>query len=202
MWRRDTKTGLISLLLATVAAVSARAGDPIYCRCGFDSSSGYSAVGTRAVCSSFTKEKACTIAFGGLGAQSAIANSIGVDPRKLADDAFKLTLQNLDAVRTGTLDRISNVDYLREAIVVYMRAAYLREDARIDAATLKDLDQEVQSFAKELSGQIADVFASKRPPFETQWKDRHTIDVERGALRFAYNKEITVVAVFFRAEQR
>jgi hypothetical protein len=199
---RRAIAGLISFLVPVVAMASARAGDQIFCQCKFDPSSGYSAVGIRSACSSFTKEKSCKIAFGGLGAQDEIAAKVGIDPKKLKDEAFKLTLENLEADLNNAPERIANPAYLQEAIIVYMRAAYLRDGQDVDISTLRDLDEQVQGFARELSGQITEVFLSKRAPFEVRWRDRGTVEVDKGAVRFTYDQRMVVVAVFFRSGPR
>jgi hypothetical protein len=195
---RRAIAGLISFLLPMLAAAPGQAGDQIFCQCKFDPSSGYSAVGIRSACSSFTKEKSCKIAFGGLGSQGAIAAQIGVDPSKLRDEAFRLTFQTLEADLRNQPEQISTPAFLQEAIVVYMRAAYLREGVDVDPSTLRDLDEQVQSFAKEYSSEIADVFQSKREPFDRPWKERHRVEVQKGAVRFTYDQRMVVVAVFFR----
>jgi hypothetical protein len=184
-------------LISAIAALSARAAEPIRCSCDFVPKSGYSAVGTRAACSSFTIEKkACTIAFGGTGAKDLLASNVGVDPGQLASQAFNLAIENLAAVRYDSPGQISNPEFLQQAIVVYMRVAYLRTNVDIDAKTLSDLDNQVQGFSKELAGPIADVFSSKRDPFSRPWNDNQ-IDVDKGAVRFTYHKTIVVVAAFF-----
>jgi hypothetical protein len=195
--RSSAATALVVFLISALPGLSARAADRIFCSCDFDPRSGYSAVGTRTACSSFTTEqKACKIAFGGTGAKDLLASNIGVDPRQLADQAFNLTMENLAAVRNDSPGQISNPVFLQQAIVVYMRVAYLRTNVDIDEKTLSDLDNQVQGFSKELAGQIADVFSSKREPFSRPWNDNQ-IDVDRGAVRFIYHKRIVVVASFF-----
>jgi hypothetical protein len=194
---RSVTTAGFLLLVSLVTATSTQAGDPIQCSCNFDSGSGYSAVGTRAACSSFTKEKACTIAFGGVGSQPLLASKIGIDPKQLMDEAFKLTIDNLTAIRNNNPGQIANSAFVQQAIVVYMRAAYLREGLEIDPATLRDLDNQVQGFSREFGASIADVFSSRRGPFNASWQDRHVIEVDRGAVRFIYDKRIVIVAAFF-----
>lgn len=186
---------ILVILACLTNATSPKAADAIRCSCHFEGNSGYSAVGTRAACSTFTKDKACTVAFGGVGAQSPAVSQV-TDPGKFREQAFRLTLENLNAVRSNETDRISNPAFLQEAIVVYMRATYLRE-GQIDPATLKDLDQQVQEVSKEFAGPIADVFLAKRPPFEASWKGRDRLEVQRGAVRFVFDTRIILVAVFF-----
>jgi hypothetical protein len=193
----DFRIIVLPILVCLTGATSARAGSPIYCSCQFEQGAGYSAVGTRAVCSTFTKEKACTIAFGGVGADGAAVSQLGIDPAKFRDQAFKLTMENLEAVQSNTPEKISNPAYLQEAVVVYMRAAYLRQGLEVDRATLVDLDKQVQGFSKEFAGQISEVFSSKRAPFSTRWQDDETLEIQKGAIRFVYRGKIEVVAVFF-----
>ena len=182
-------------LLATTAA---RANDPIRCSCSFGVGAGYSAVGTRAVCSAFTKDKACTIAFGGLGAQDQKLSELGVDIAAYRDSALKLTLDNLDALRLNARERLANPQVLQNAIVVYMRAAYLRQELDLDGATLRDLDEQVQRVSKEFAAPIADVFAGRSAPFAASWAGQSRIEVQRGAVRFVYRERAVVVAVFFK----
>ena len=183
------------ILTYLMSAASPQAADAIRCSCHFEGNSGYSAVGTRAACSTFTKDKACTVAFGGLGAQYPAVSQV-TDPNKFREQAFRLTFENLDAVRNNAIEKISSPAFLQEAIVVYMRAAYLREGL-IDPGTLKELDQQVQEVSKEFASSIADVFLSKRPPFEVSWKGRDRLEVQKGAVRFVFDKRIILVAVFF-----
>jgi hypothetical protein len=197
MWHSAFPIAILSILAFLMSATSPRAADAIQCSCHFEGSSGYSAVGTRAACSTFTKEKACTVAFGGLGAQAPTVSRFNIDPGKFTEQALRLTMENLDAIRTNAPEKIANAAFLQEAIVVYMRATYLREGLEIDPTMLRDLDQQVQSFSKEFANSAADVFLSRREPFGVSWRGSDTLEIQRGAVRFVYDKKIVLVAKFF-----
>jgi hypothetical protein len=188
----------VFLLVAFAFGIgSARAADQIFCSCHFEAGASYSAVGTRAACSTFTKEKACTVAFGGIGAQPNAVSRLGIDPGKFRESAFRLLFQNLEAVRNNSLEPISNREFLQEAIVTYLRAAYLRQGLEISDETLRDLDKQVQDFSGEYASQISGVFLSRNEPFRVNWRDNSTLEVQRGAIRFVYKNSITLVASFF-----
>jgi hypothetical protein len=182
------------------------AGEPIRCTCLFQQSSGYSAVGTRAACSTMTRKnqkgpgERCEIAFGGLGYDPRLLSNANIGAEDYRKLAFSVTQQNLEALSEGHPERLSDPSYLRIAIPVYMRAAYLRSDNSLEPAVLADLDKQVTSIAKEYADKIAYVFSGKAPPFEATWLERNRITVERGAVRIIYESDITLVAVFFDPE--
>jgi len=183
------------------------AAEPIRCNCLFAQASGYVGVGTRAACSTFTEKnkgpgESCQISFGGTGYQEPQLSRLNLDPKQYREKVFAITMFNLAMIRNGTPEGLSNVDFVRDAIPVYLRATYLRAETRLDESTLNELDSEVSAAAAEYAGQIADVFSGKTAPFETKWRDRHSLAVQRGAIRFIYAERISLAAVFFDPEQR
>jgi hypothetical protein len=182
------------------------AADPIRCNCLFVQSSGYVGVGTRAACSTYTEKnkgpgESCQISFGGTGYQEPQLSRLGLDPKQYREKVFAITMFNLAMVRNGTPQNLSTVEFIRDAIPIYMRATYLRAETRLDQSTLNELDGEVTAATNEYAGQIADVFLGKTAPFETKWRDRHNLAVQRGAIRFIYAERISLAAVFFDPEQ-
>lgn len=194
-----------SVLASATVSSPSDAGEPIRCTCYFEQSSGYTAVGTRAACSTLThknmkgKGERCEISFGATGYEESVASKSNINPANLRDTAFKVTQQNLQSLFAQNPALVSDAGYLRDAIPAYMRATYLREEAQLDENVRVDLDKQVNAVADKYAEQIAGVFQGKRDPFEEKWQDRHVLAVERGAVRFVYSGEITLVlvAVFF-----
>jgi hypothetical protein len=131
-----------------------------------------------------------------------LLSKLNIDAKQYREMVFSITMNNLTALHDGVPEKFVNSDFLRDAIPVYMRAAYLRTEAGLDDATLLDLDKEVRSVSAEYAGPIADVFLGRAKPFETVWRERHRVSVDRGAVRFVYAGELNLVAVFFDPERR
>jgi hypothetical protein len=176
--------------------------EAVRCTCQFEPTSGYSAYGTRSVCSAYTRNlkgrgQVCEVAFGATGYQGALISRVGLNEDQYRQLSFDLTTENLNAIRDRAPEKISNAAFLRVAIPAYMRAAYLRADTGLDDDTLVQLDKQIIGASSELSNRIAGVFLGQQPPFETSWQDRHRVIVVRGAVRFIFDDRIQVVAVFF-----
>lgn len=192
-----------AVLSANLVHGVAMAAEPIRCTCYFQQSSGYAAVGTRAVCSTMTRKnmrgpgERCEISFGGTGYEAPLVSKLKVKTDDYRTVAFQVTQRNLQALLTGRPELVSDAAYLRVAIPAYMRAVYLREGAELDDSTRDDLEKQVTDVASEFSEAIADVFMGRRDPFEATYRDRHRLSVERGAVRFVYASDINLVAVFF-----
>jgi hypothetical protein len=206
MFCRQSAVSFATVVAAILlSSNSTRAGDPIRCSCQFAQSSGYSAVGTRAVCSTMTHKnpkgvgESCEIAFGAVANQEPLVSrlKLPLDPKKYSATAFVLTQANLTAVQDRNPGPITSAAFIREAIPVYMRAVYLRPEAGIDEGTLADLDRNVLDVSAEFAEKIAEVFQGRQGLFETTWRERHRLTVEQGAVRFVYAGEINLVAVFF-----
>jgi trimethylamine:corrinoid methyltransferase-like protein len=121
------------------------AGESIRCNCLFEQSSGYTAVGTKAVCSTMThknregKGEHCEISFGAAGSEAPQISRLGGN----SDIAFQLTERNLEAIRSRNLELVSDAGYLKLAIPAYLRAVYAREGAQLDFGTKLDLDKQI-----------------------------------------------------------
>lgn len=209
MFRRLHLAPLLLLVASTALSDGpAQAGDQIICRCLFAQDSGYSAVGTRAVCSTMThknptgKGEHCEIAFGSAVNEAPQLAKLKLDPEKYQAAAFALTQQNLAAVQRRNPELIANGAYLREAIPAYMRAVYLRAQTGIEEGELNQLDTAVRGVSSEYADQIADVFLGHRRPFDTVWHDQSHLFVEVGAVRIVYAGRIDLVAVFFDSSDR
>lgn len=211
MSRRDTTAFLALAMLALpnfdAALAQVRdAREPIRCECGFEVQSGYIAVGTRAVCSSVTHSnfprpgQSCKIAFGATGYEEPLVSQfLRLNVDQYREIALQVTQFSLISSATGNPEEMANVNFLTIAIPFYMRAAYLREGAGVDQEIILDLDEQISQVASEFSGAIASVFLGDGEAF-TESLGQHTLVVQRGAIRFIYNDQIDLVAVFFIPE--
>ena len=136
---------------------------------------------------------------GALGYDQQLISKLSNDKEYRAH-AFAATMQSLQALQDHSIEQIANRQFLQTAIPLYLRAAYVRAGNGLDADTLQALDKEVIDVSNEYAEQIADVFKGTQKPFEKRWRERHILIVQKGAIRFVYNNEIFLDAVFFSPE--
>jgi hypothetical protein len=198
-------TPLLAIFLLSLTIIAASAGEPIFCDCKFAQSSGYRAVGIRTMCSAMTTKNPkvsgeyCEIAFGAIGYDERVISKLSNDKEYRAH-AFAVTMQNLQALQDRSIERIANRQFVETAIPFYLRAVYARAGNGLEPETLVALDKEVRDVSREFADQIVNVFAGKQDPFERSWRERHRLIVQRGAIRFIYNNQIVLDAVFFSPE--
>jgi hypothetical protein len=99
-------SAIVAALLVAGFSYPAAAGVPIRRTCIFEQGSNYSAVGTRAACSTLThknKGEHCEVSFGATGAEEPLVSKlIGKNVDEYRRAAFQATQRNLEAMLSET----------------------------------------------------------------------------------------------------
>jgi hypothetical protein len=172
------------------------------CRCEFDTYK-YSAIGTKAACNAYCYNKRnCEIAFSALGASIRTVRSIGLDVQKYRSDSYRITAVHIAALEKGDIKKLSSVNFLAEALPLFMRATYFREAVAkiLTIDKIAELDKDIIGFLNDQIQTIAEVFSGKAKPLNGKWKDKHSYFIGVGVIRFTHASGADLVSVVFPAE--
>ncbi len=169
------------------------------CRCRFDTKT-YSAIGTKAACNAYCYNKRdCEIAFSALGASASTVRKVGLDVQKYRSDSYKVTAIHIRALEKGDITKLSSIEFLAEALPLFMRATYFRESVvkTLTIAKMMELDRDITSFLKKQTPKIASVFSGKAKPLTGKWVDKHPYFIGVGVIRFTHATGVDLVSVVF-----
>jgi hypothetical protein len=172
------------------------------CRCKFDTSK-YSAIGTKAACNAYCYNKRdCEIAFSALGASVSTVSSVGLDVQKYRSDSYRITAVHIAALEKGDITKLSSVQFLAEALPLFMRATYFRETVAktLTIDKMMELDKDITGFFEEQIQTIANVFSGKAKPLDGKWRDKHSYFIGVGMIQFIHANGANLVSVVFPAE--
>lgn len=189
------------LLWLTVCLPQATYGQE-HCRCEFDTKA-YSAIGTKAACNAYCYNKRdCEIAFSALGASPSTVGKVGLNVQNYLSDSYRITATHIAALQKGNITKLSSVEFLAEALPLFMRATYFRETVAktLTIAKMMDLDKDITGFLKEQIPTIARVFSGKAKPLNGKWRDKHSYIIGVGVIRFTHANGADLVSVVFPTE--
>lgn len=169
------------------------------CRCKFDTKT-YSAIGTKAACNAYCYNKRdCEIAFSALGASASSVSTVGLDVEKYRSDSYRITATHIAALEKGDITKLSSVEFLAEALPLFMRATYFRESVAktLTIDKMMELDKDIIGFLKEQTPTIARVFSGKAKPLIGKWVNKHSYFIGVGVIRFTHANGADLVSVVF-----
>jgi hypothetical protein len=171
------------------------------CTCAF-ADPHWEAHGTNAACAAFMHKgrTSCEVEFGGLGATpNLVSQVLGVSYGAYRNDTFEILNVYLQYLRDGKMASLADPNFLRKALPILMRGAYLR--GTIDDVSLeqrKRLDNTITEFLNKFAPDISDVFMRKREPFITEFADAK-FEIGRGYIVIDRSED-HLVTVYIPAE--
>ena len=170
------------------------------CRCHFDTNR-YSAIGTKAACNAFCyNKKDCEIAFSALGASdSSVFTAVGLNVEKYRSASYRITATHIEALAKRDIKKLSSVEFLTEALPLFVRATYFRGSVvkTFTIDKMMEFDKDITGFLKKQTPTIAGVFSGEKKPLNGKWNDKHSYFIGVGWIRFTHANGADLVSVVF-----
>jgi hypothetical protein len=141
------------------------------CECYFKDTA-YKAIGTKAACTAWMRrgKTFCEVEFAGVGTDTnLVATLFGREPASYSREVYDVLSVYAQYVRDGKRDDLVSPAFLRRALPIFMRGAYLRGNMEgRELGLIKDLDSRIGAFVEKFAPEISAVFLGNKSEFTTE----------------------------------